>query len=746
MSEKEDQCLETVAETNTVEIPDLDEKNLEGKSLLELVKKQIEFYFSRQNIQTDGFLVSKMNSNMEVPLAVIAEFAKIKALTKDPAVIVEALKDSQVCVVTSEGIKPNFKTERNTIILREIPSDTPAEKVKEIFTGDGIAPIVHIRSDVGDTWFVTMSNESDAVNAILALGSKQFEGKPIKARLKSENILRSFFPVPTTADAPLPTPAQFPMASPLTPPFLGGGMQPFMMNPRPGPMPGYFNMHPGGGHSIFMGRGPGRRNDMMGPAGGASQFSGGARMPPGAPRIHQPGSGPRNQHSPGPHLRNKSRGDSLDATADPYVMDPSLAPQEIPNYPVYNMGPPGSNSFPPGGRGPGRGRGGDRGGRGRVGGLDKRHGSAQRSQREVDFTASDFPALPGQGLPGTKRKTQKPGYDTQFKKYDVDEILQIVSSLSLEDIKLPPDFDLESHETALVKEPNMGLLRNQRTISIDETREVLKQGKPLIRDSVMHGEVDYDSMKGDPHRSKSRQNFHGQPSKDNSNPSKKSSSQQKKDKKEKDEALQPPNEASSNAEAVTEVGKEQTIVEQKQMGGYAAALMKKGGNGAGPAPAGIAPNANKQPQQNRKKNNQKKAPATLKKEPAEKETSGDKIITTNKPKPKKNAAKEAGVKEESKSDPQDDETKEGSEELMTDPVTEEEKDTTARSQVVVNQAWSGKKSFVEVVGRNTDASESNPVDQAGRPSDNQNVTMNGITTALNAGESSQATAVTPEEA
>lgn len=93
-------------------------------------RHQVEFYFSRQNLQTDGFLVSQMNAQMCVPVAVIAQFHKIQQLTSDTALIMESVKDSTVCAVTPDGIKPSIKQERNTIILREIPSETPQDKVR----------------------------------------------------------------------------------------------------------------------------------------------------------------------------------------------------------------------------------------------------------------------------------------------------------------------------------------------------------------------------------------------------------------------------------------------------------------------------------------------------------------------------------------------------------------------------------------------------------------------------------------
>ena len=42
--------------------------------------------------------------------------------------------------------------------------------------------------------------------------------------------------------------------------------------------------------------------------------------------------------------------------------------------------------------------------------------------------------------------------------------------------------------------PNMDLLHRQRTFSIDETREQLRQGKPVQRDAVIAGAVDLASM------------------------------------------------------------------------------------------------------------------------------------------------------------------------------------------------------------------------------------------------------------
>ena len=47
---------------------------VEGEQLEDAVMKQIEYYFSRQNLATDAYLVSQMDSDMWVPISTIAGF------------------------------------------------------------------------------------------------------------------------------------------------------------------------------------------------------------------------------------------------------------------------------------------------------------------------------------------------------------------------------------------------------------------------------------------------------------------------------------------------------------------------------------------------------------------------------------------------------------------------------------------------------------------------------------------------
>jgi len=141
--------------------------------LLDALRKQVEYYFSQQNLQSDAYLTSQMDANMTCPIAVVMKFSKIKTLTEDEAVLRKALELSSLTVV-DDRIKANLKAVgRSTIILREIPADATEDEVKEIFAFDGCKPITSMRSDVGDTWFVVMDSEEDAKDTLIDLKLKK---------------------------------------------------------------------------------------------------------------------------------------------------------------------------------------------------------------------------------------------------------------------------------------------------------------------------------------------------------------------------------------------------------------------------------------------------------------------------------------------------------------------------------------------------------------------------------------------
>ncbi|VDM57888.1 unnamed protein product [Angiostrongylus costaricensis] len=67
---------------------------LNDETLKDCVRKQIEYYFSSDNLQKDFFLRRKMDSEGFLPITLIASFPRVRSLTQDLTLICEGLRDS----------------------------------------------------------------------------------------------------------------------------------------------------------------------------------------------------------------------------------------------------------------------------------------------------------------------------------------------------------------------------------------------------------------------------------------------------------------------------------------------------------------------------------------------------------------------------------------------------------------------------------------------------------------------------
>lgn len=85
-------------------------------TLKEYVRKQIEYYFSEDNLQKDFFLRRKMSAEGYLPVILIASFPRVRALTEDLNLIGEALKDS---------LKVELSADNMHLRARENPSAWP---------------------------------------------------------------------------------------------------------------------------------------------------------------------------------------------------------------------------------------------------------------------------------------------------------------------------------------------------------------------------------------------------------------------------------------------------------------------------------------------------------------------------------------------------------------------------------------------------------------------------------------------
>uniref|UniRef100_A0A1J3IMF8 La-related protein 6A n=1 Tax=Noccaea caerulescens TaxID=107243 RepID=A0A1J3IMF8_NOCCA len=111
--------------------------------LKQKIIRQVEYYFSDENLPSDKFLLNAMKKNKKgfVPISTIATFHKMKKLTRDLALIVSALKESSFLVVSSDGKKvkrlsplPEVRDPKIfTVLVENLPEDHSDENIREIF-------------------------------------------------------------------------------------------------------------------------------------------------------------------------------------------------------------------------------------------------------------------------------------------------------------------------------------------------------------------------------------------------------------------------------------------------------------------------------------------------------------------------------------------------------------------------------------------------------------------------------------
>lgn len=96
------------------------------EQLLAAVAAQIEYYFSVENLCKDLFLRRKMDDDGWIPLAVIASFNRVRMLTADVGVILQALLGSQVIQTSPDGLKMRPQSNHQNWVLPKGERDQAA--------------------------------------------------------------------------------------------------------------------------------------------------------------------------------------------------------------------------------------------------------------------------------------------------------------------------------------------------------------------------------------------------------------------------------------------------------------------------------------------------------------------------------------------------------------------------------------------------------------------------------------------
>ncbi|KAL6845545.1 hypothetical protein ACP4OV_025040 [Aristida adscensionis] len=121
--------------------------------LRDQIVKQVEYYFSDENLPTDEFMLKFVKKNKEgfVPIGVIASFRRMKKLVQDLSIIEAALRTSSKLVVSSDGKRvrrlhplPELKdAKKSTVVVENLPPDFSMETIQEKFAT--IGKIVNIK-------------------------------------------------------------------------------------------------------------------------------------------------------------------------------------------------------------------------------------------------------------------------------------------------------------------------------------------------------------------------------------------------------------------------------------------------------------------------------------------------------------------------------------------------------------------------------------------------------------------------
>lgn len=536
--------------------PEVQPETMSINSDIELVKKQIEYYFSRENLQNDPFLTSHMDSQNSVPISIVMQFAKLKALTQDEEIVKKALESSKIVSVVEDRIKSNnAKPGRSTIILREIAVDATEEEIREVFNYESCRPIISVRSDIENTWFVVMETEQDAKDTIIDLKLKKrlFRGEPVKTRLKSETIARSFYMIPSP-----PIPAAYPAAvgyPPIGYAFPGYINQSTLGQPgggmRPGPTPPLMNMPtsneiPNGATNHVVdssSRSAGNpqqavvhqenylTTDSSNGTGNVTNTGSSINTPhsraaslnvnnnssnnnsnaasaiKAEKKMVSPSSGTGNSSGGGGSNAQSGQNSSRQSNNNNSISNNNNRDRKNTNNNNSSNNSGNASGHSPSNRnskdgiiGGGKKNAGRKDDRDRSGGRDGHHTDNRKETSENasgDHTSSRTIAVDSMYFPPLVTSPEDtaiptPGYKGKYTKYSHDEIMNIVKGIV--DATLPSSVQTAEHPLAMTTNPHKDLLQRQRTFSIDETREQLQQGRPVQRDAVMTGAVDYMSM------------------------------------------------------------------------------------------------------------------------------------------------------------------------------------------------------------------------------------------------------------
>jgi hypothetical protein len=182
---------------------------VDDNELKRLLSNQLEFYFSRENLLHDKYLVSQMDNDQYVPIAILASFNMIKKLFASSKTfqygettrleerirfLIEAVKSNEATQLqldaSNSKLRANHK--RCVVILREIDKQTPTDEILALFDQCTVK-CLHCEFAGNRSWYLSFKDELDAQIAVHYLKEEiqTFKSESLFARIKTHPIPRA---------------------------------------------------------------------------------------------------------------------------------------------------------------------------------------------------------------------------------------------------------------------------------------------------------------------------------------------------------------------------------------------------------------------------------------------------------------------------------------------------------------------------------------------------------------------------
>jgi len=192
------------------------------------ILKSLEELLTVDNLKADVEIQKLMDAQMFIRFEKLQE--KFKDTFPDASVenIRQAAEQSSSLIMNTDrsAVRPNLKPKRTTCLIREAPATVEAKDIRKLIS-DCPRNLIEerlqdlYRDEMSGVWFVCFETEDDALEVAMWLQKQKApwsDGEMVKCSMKSDHLVRSFFPANQVITPEMMSPPFMPM--PFFMPFI----------------------------------------------------------------------------------------------------------------------------------------------------------------------------------------------------------------------------------------------------------------------------------------------------------------------------------------------------------------------------------------------------------------------------------------------------------------------------------------------------------------------------------------------